>query len=351
MKVLHTVASLQSHNGGPAQSVPGLACALANAGCEVSLWSPDIPEGFVNPSNIRILSSAELPAELFDIVHDHGIWLPVNHKVTRWAKEHTIPRIVSPRGMLEPWSLKHRWLKKKLAWFLYQKRDLRSAIALHATADSEAQNFQKCGLGGETIVLPNGIPIQKNISSPKKEKKAVFLGRIHPKKGLPILVEAWRKVFPDGWKMHVAGPDELNHTQEVRDAVQKAGLSGVWRFHDQLSGGEKTKYLAEAELLILPTYSENFGIVVAEALALGVPVITTTGTPWQRLTTYNAGWWVDPDVDSISRALSEATGLSVEERKLMGVRGAKWVNKEFSWEDIGARMKGEYERVLDGYRS
>lgn len=350
IKVLHTVASLQAHTGGPAKSVPGLSLALAEAGCEVVLWSPDVPAGF-QMDTVRVLSGGELPDEDFDLVHDHGVWLPLNHKVARWSQQRGVPRIVSPRGMLEPWSLKHKWLKKKVAWFLYQRKDLHTAGALHATAESEKESFRSLGLKQSCIISPNGIAACKAEKPVVRQKKAVFLSRIHPKKGLLLLVEAWKELAPIGWTMHVVGPDELGHKAQVMEAVQAANLAEQWHFHEPLHGEEKDQFLAEADLFILPTYSENFGISIAEALSAGTPVITTTGTPWKKLLSHRAGWWVKPEVAALQSALQEAVSLSESELFDMGQRGREWVNAEFSWPQIGKQMMGEYKRFLDGYRT
>lgn len=347
MKILHTIASLHPDTGGPARSVPGLASAAARHGAEIHLWADDLPDSIEAPKGVT-LHRGELPdLPGLDLVHDHGVWLPLNHKVARWATSQNIPRMVSPRGMLEPWAINHNKWKKKVAWWLYQKNDLQSAVALHATAQSEADQFQNLGFHQKIPIIPNGIDLPSVPRPAHSQKTVLFLSRIHPKKGLPMWVEVWKKVAPRDWKMRIVGPDEAGHTEEIRQAVHHAGFAKSWDFEGPLEGEEKLAALSSADLFVLPTYSENFGIVVAEALALGTPVITTTGTPWEGLHTHRCGWWVDPTVDSLAQAFSEA--IQCEERSAMGQRGSQWVREEFAWDAIGQRMIKAYEEILNGH--
>ncbi|MDB4544339.1 glycosyltransferase, partial [Akkermansiaceae bacterium] len=152
---------------------------------------------------------------------------------------------------------------------------------------------------------------------------------------------------PKGWRMRVIGPDEGGHTEEIKRAVEQAWLADQWSFEGSLEGAEKLTALGSAELFALPTYSENFGIVVAEALAAGTPVITTTCTPWQGLLEHNCGWWVDPTCEALAGALESA--LACEDRSQMGQRGAVWVKNEFAWDEIGLRIVAAYRNILHGH--
>lgn len=352
MKVLHTVASLRPETGGPARSVPGLAAAVAQAGAEVSLWSPDV-DGAPSINGVEILEG-ELSEVIrhghgFDLIHDHGLWLPVNHRIAGLASRHGIPRMVSPRGMLEPWALNHRKWKKRAAWWLYQRGDLRSAIALHATADSEAEQFRRLGLKIPVHVIPNGIDLgltTDNRQPATDQRTALFLSRIHPKKGLPMLVKAWSAVRPDGWRLKIVGGGEEGHLEEVKGLVRQADLQDEWEFIGPLEGDEKRVAFSEAQLFVLPTYSENFGIAVAEALDAGLPVITTTGAPWAGLIEHCCGWWIEPELDDLEKVLREATACQSEVLREMGIRGREWVRADFAWQGIGERMLAAYDQLL-----
>ena len=177
-------------------------------------------------------------------------------------------------------------------------------------------------------------------------KTALFLGRIHQKKGLLMLVEAWARVRPQGWRLVVAGPDEAAHKIKVEKAVEEAGLSHVVSFTGPIQGRAKESLMFDASLLVLPTHSENFGMVVAEALAHGLPVLTTTGAPWSGLPKVGCGWWVDVSVDGIAEGLRQATRLEAKSLREMGLRGRKWVETEFSWSSVANQFIASYESLL-----
>ncbi len=352
MRILHTVASLRPETGGPARSVPGLAKASGEQGLEIHVWSPEIPAGYLDMAGFHLhrgtLEDALDEMANPDLIHDHGLWLPVNHRVARVAQQRSIKRLISPRGMLEPWALDHKKWKKRAAWWLYQRRDLQDACMLHATADSEARQFQRLGLTNPVIVIPNGVDLPTPTAHRQPHagpRTALFLSRIHAKKGLPLLVDAWAKVRPAGWRMVVAGPDEDGHRREIETMVAEAGLSASWEFTGPLEGGEKHRIYQQAALFILPTYSENFGIAVAEALSYRIPVITTTGAPWQGLVDQQCGWWVEPQASTIAVALAKATSTEPVELEAMGDRGFEWVKSEFAWAGISKRMADAYESL------
>jgi glycosyltransferase involved in cell wall biosynthesis len=259
--------------------------------------------------------------------------------------------------MLEPWSLGEKKWKKRLAMWLYQRRDLERAVALHATAESEAEQFRRLGFKQPIVVLPNGVDfpakIPPRIRRADGGKTILFLSRIHPKKGLIDLVEAWRKIREGccGWHVEYAGPDSGGHLGEVQERIQKMGLAGDFTYLGDLDDHEKWSAYRSADLFVLPTHSENFGIVVAEALAAGVPVITTKGAPWAELEGIprqdgavpgRAGWWIDIGAEPLAEALREAMGLTDGERCAMGENGRRLVEAKYTWPAVAERMKAAY---------
>ena len=294
MKIFIGATSLRPAYGGPAFSVPRLAVALTEAGAYVGLWSADQSSDLLpcRTAVSRLTGSAAEALDCFgqpDILHDNGVWLPHNHQLARLAREREIPRIVSLRGMLEPWAMQHKRWKKRLAWNLYQFRDLRRASCLHTTAEPEAENARALGLGLPICTIPNGVDLPggcPEFAGPagNKDKRmgfktALFLGRIYPVKGLPMLIEAWRRVRPRDWVLQIAGPDEAGHRSDLERAIANAGLDDVVSFLGPVHGERKRATLLAADLFVLPTHSESFGMVVAEALAHGLPILTTTGAP------------------------------------------------------------------------
>lgn len=360
MRILLSTASFQPEAGGPARSVPQLAAALTEFGLDVGLWAPDgsaVTSALLSESrNITLLDgSAEDAWRRFgrvDVVHDNGIWRGHHRSLACLARRARVARVVSPRGMLEPWALDHKPVRKRLAWVIYQRRLLDSATILHATADNEAEQLARLGLRQPVQIIPNGValPDYGQVMGlrkvPSEKRTCLFLSRIHPKKGLPLLLEAWNELRPSAWKLHIAGPDEAGHRAQLEEMVRKLDLGGAVCFLPPLEGGEKLRALAQADLFVLPTYSENFGIVVAEALAHGCPVVTTHGAPWEELTIEECGWWVPISTKAITDALREATMLSDAARWEMGNRGRNLVARRFSWPGIARAFCGLYEEAL-----
>jgi glycosyltransferase involved in cell wall biosynthesis len=356
MKVFLAVASFQPAYGGPARSVSRLAAALTEAGIEVGVWAPDqsaAATSFLGKHDgLRRLqgTAAEALADFgkTDVIHDNGIWLPHNHRLAGLARAHGIPRVVSTRGMLEPWALNHKRWKKRLAWAIYQKRDIRAAAALHATAAREAEQIKCLKLGAPVYMVPNGVdlPASECLRAPSSgPQTALFLGRVHPVKGLPLLVEAWAKVRPKGWRMKIVGPDEVGHRAAVESLVRRHGLEAAFEFVGELEGDAKRMAYESADLFVLPSHTENFGMAIGEALAHALPVITTHGTPWKLLEAERCGWWVAVSVEGIAAALEDATRRSPEERVAMGARGRAWMEREFAWDSVAAGMLRMYDEV------
>lgn len=358
MRIFIALHSLNPGYGGPAFSVTGLAVALASVGIDVAVWAADhsSPDRSLRPNSRVSWVSGKIGAAMaefgkVDLIHDNGIWRLHNHRLSRISRFYGIRRIVSPRGMLEPWSLRHKKWKKKIALGLYQMRDLASAHLLHATADTEACGFRALGLTNPICIIPNGV----NVSPPRDVsvrdgdiKTALFMSRIHPKKGLPLLIDAWATVRPSGWRLMIAGPDEAGHLSEVKRGVSAAKLENSVIFAGPLFSDAKEEAFRTADLFVLPSYSENFGVVVAEAMAHGVPVLTTTGTPWSILPQKGAGWCVDPTVDGLIYGLKEATACTSERLRNMGAAGRDLAIHEYGWSSIAARFITAYEEVLSG---
>ncbi len=375
MRVIHTVPSLRRSAGGPTRTVTALCRELGRIGVYVDLvtenWITPGADGNLLPPRewvtttlvqahpvpwIRNLRSSAFRVAVRErcelgrpqILHNHGLWLPTNHAAADFARERGLPLIISSRGMLEPWALNHRAWKKRVAWFLYQQRDLRTACVLHATAQPEAESLRRLGLRQPIALIPNGVElfasteVPKPISSPRI---ALFVGRIHPVKGLVVLVDAWSRVRPEGWRMIIAGPDEGGHRAAVEERIRGAGLSADFELIGPVEDAEKAALYRRAELFVLPSFTENFGLAVAEALAAGVPILTTKGTPWAGLVKHRCGWWVELGVDSLGNALEEATRTRREILRDMGDRGRAYAEGTFGWPGIAQEMLGVYRWV------
>lgn len=306
------------------------------------------------PSSAHLIMGS--PAEALrqfgrpDVLHDNGIWLGHHHKLAAIASLKHIPRIVSLRGMLEPWALKHKWSKKQLAWYAYQRRDLRRAKLHHASAEKEAANLEGLRLGVPIRVIPNGMEVapekRRTQGNGRNSRVALFLGRIHPVKGLPMLVEAWKRVNPVGWNLRINGPDEAGHREQVEKAIRATGAEDCISVGEALFGQAKEAALLEADLFLAPSFSESFGMTIAEALGHGLPVLTTTGTPWSVLQERGCGWCVEPSVEGIAQGLREATSAEIETLVEMGCNGRHLVQSEFGWDRVARQFLTTYEELL-----
>jgi len=299
------------------------------------------------------------------IVHDFGIWLPKNHALASVCNDLRIPLVCSTCGALSPWALQHKAWKKRLAWWLYQRKDLSRAALLVATSEQEARDIRRLVPGKNVALVPNGVELPEargqrpEAGDPKSEgrnegagggrKTALFLGRIHPVKGLKNLVEAWHRVRPVGWRCILAGPpEEAGHQTELEVLLRQRNLTSVFEFPGMMEDEQKWALLHEADLFVLPSFTENFGVAAAEALACGVPVIATKGTPWKDLVDHRCGWWVDIGVEPLAEALRNATALTDDERRQMGQRGQQLARDKYSWGHIANQMKSVYRWLLGG---
>lgn len=376
-RILHCLPSLHPKDGGPSGSVARLVDSLArNGAVSVGLLSqtrmsePTVP-GNVSEVERRVVTGTSRAALVLGLpirkelqllqgsfrpalVHGHGIWQPANHWVACAARAWDLPLIIHPRGMLDPWALDQKALKKRLALALFQRRDLETARAFVATSEMECEHLRRLGLRQPVAVVPNGVDVvaRDGVSTrderrPEAHRVALFLSRVHPKKGVLELVQAWSRVTPAGWRLCIAGPDEGGHWKEVSRLVERLGLGTLIEYVGPVEGEQKSERYRRADLFLLPTFSENFGVVAAEALSYGLPVITTRGAPWADLETFRCGWWIETGVNPLVAALREAIALSDHERREMGERGRAYVRR-YDWERIAEQTVALYRWVL-GY--
>jgi glycosyltransferase involved in cell wall biosynthesis len=288
-----------------------------------------------------------------DVIHNHGLWLMPNVRAAEAAASGRAPFVISPRGMLAPAALAFSRLKKRAFWRVLQGRAVRQAACIHATSEQEYQEIRSFGFTNPVAVIPNGIdvpelPVQMTARD-FRERVVLSLGRIHPKKGLGPLVYAWSKVeasFPD-WRLKIVGPPEAGHEDELRALARGLGLTRV-SVDGPVYGGAKTAAYREADLFVLPTLNENFGLTIAEALAAGTPAISTKGAPWSRLQSEGCGWWIDHGVETLAATLAHAMALPRGALKAMGNKGREWMVRDFSWNRVARDMLDVYHWLARG---
>ncbi len=354
MKILMTVDSLCSDQGGPSRSVPGLCRALADLGVSLELWTLQAREvegvtvrGFKSTMEmIRALRRMDVETTF---LHDNGLWRPFNFLTCFAAVQCGMRYAVSIRGMLEPWSLTQSPWKKRLALIAYQRFLLNRATFVHATGFPEAQSIRAMRIKAPIVVQPNGIDIRPDRSMPSVPFQSVlYLSRIHEKKGLEMLFDAWAATGTRGWKLRIAGRGQEKYLASLKARIVDLGIGDQIEWIGEKNDTEKWTYYESSDLFILPSFSENFGIVVAEALSAGVPVITTTGTPWSELEKHGCGLCVPPETHCVVTALKYMLGLSHEDRVQMGLRGKKWMEQDFSWNSIAKGMSASYDMAMKG---
>jgi len=369
---LHVVAGLDAAHGGPSYSVPKLCRSLAEIGADIDLYSV---KGRDHRSNGEISGSyrerqfdwdyervpilralrcssglttaLRAAARRAEIIHDHGIWLLPNVQAGWVAARAQKPLIVSPRGMLAPKALAFSSTKKRIFWQLVQGPAIRDAACFHATSEQEYEEIRAFGLSNPVAVIPNAIDLlipRPHAKGPAdRERTVLSLGRLHPKKGVDHLIRSWAKVegrFPD-WRLRIVGPAEHSYDRVLRRLVSSLDLSRV-SIEGPLYGKLKAAAYCAADVFVLPTLNENFGIAVAEALAAGTPVISTRGAPWAGLESERCGWWIDDGVGPLATALANAMAMSPEALRTMGAHGRNWMVRDFSWDRVAGEMLNVY---------
>ena len=327
MRICHVITGMRKA-AGTSVFCGEVANALAASGHEVAIATASPGERNIYPldSRVRLVSIDSALREDWSLVHIHALWSPVLHKASRLAHRRGVPVVWSVHGMLTKWAMHCKWWKKLPAWWLYQKRDLAASERLHATARSEVEDFRRMGLANAVIVAPLGVrPAGGALNRPtfreRPERILLFVSRVQRKKGLENLIRAWSLVKAAAtpgeslWRVRIVGPDQENHAAELKALCAKLAVAEDFDFAGPRYGDELQREYAAADLFVLPSHSENFGSVVIEALAHGVSVITTKGTPWRELEERKCGWWIDIGVEPLACALKEAMALTDDERR------------------------------------
>lgn len=291
-----------------------------------------------------------------DVVHIHGLWTPWLHRASVAAHQNAAKVVWSTHGMTAPWSLKHKWWKKVLPWYLYQRRDLFRADLIHSTCKRESEWNRSLGFHKQVIV-PLGTRIRPMMegsinAEAKCSKTLLYVGRVYPVKALDRLIAAFAKVVHCGghvsgeWSLRIVGPDQANHMMVLKELVSNLKLDGRIDFVGPKFGESLDSEYISCDGLCLVSHTENFGATVVDAMAFGKPVITSTGTPWQEVLECGAGWWVDNDVDSLAKALYELMSMDVEKRVEMGHAGRKLVEQKYSWSVVAKSLTTAYQNVV-----
>jgi len=273
----------------------------------------------------------------------------------RWAARTRRPYIVAPHGMLDAWALANSAWKKRIAAALFERRHLEGAACLHALCASEADSIRAYGLRNPICIVPNGVDLPAPGSIPATAPWAghgaddrrvlLFLGRLHPKKGLRALLDGWAAAAPANWRLVIAGWDQGGHQAELESQVDRLNLRDAVRFTGPLHGPAKAAAYGHASGFILPSVSEGLPMTILEAWAHGVPVLMTDACNLPEGFAANAAIRIPTDSDGLARSLLHFTAMTDTERIDLGRRGRDLAAGRFQWARIARELLGVYAWV------
>lgn len=382
MRVTHTLAYLGKDKGGIAAAIPPLLEACSNHGPSTEIVSQTWPEeeSVELPGNVysyyvqmatnsKFGYSHELRRVLrqrlvcgADLIHSHNLWMYINYLSAELASSLKKPHLITPHGALEPWALAHSARKKKLARFLFQDRGLKKAACVHALSLPEAVNIRALGVETPIAVIPNGVDLTAYSSLPVRtalvdrfpqladQKLILFLGRIHPKKGLIHLIEAWGRLarrFPE-WHLVIAGPDEVSHRASLERMTRSLDVSSRISFIGMVAGDDKVEVLSACDIFVLPSFSEGFSMAVLEAMACKLPILLTSTCNFHEAAEVGAAVEVSPEAQSVQQGLGSLLEMTDREREEMGMRGNSLVAGKYSWKHVAKELTQVYKWCLGG---
>ena len=366
MQVIQVVPRISEEASGPSYTVPSLTAGLAKIGASVELHVLSAGEQESTEYQIETHPASRFFSRLgisnsmgktlrrkaitANILHNHSLWMMPNVYSGRAVRNTDCRLVVSPRGTLSQRALQQSYWPKRIMWRLCQHDAVRQAACLHATAEHEYLDIRRAGFRQPVAIIPNGIDVPPALSDqPSGPRTLLFLGRIHPIKGLEGLLRAWHSVqasFPD-WEIQIVGPGDSSYIASLKRLAVELNLQRTG-FAGPAYGVEKQAWYRRAELSVLPSWSENFGMSVSESLSHGLPAIATDATPWSGMSTHRCGWWIETGESALTDCLQKSLSKTRSELTEMGQRGRQWMKSEFAWPRISSMMFGTYEWLLGG---
>ncbi len=361
MRLFSIIENLSDEYGGPAVSLPCLLNSLRNEkSIDSVIYSISLSDSEVN-SKIqeyelswkvaplsgwkKLMFSNSLKKSVNNDVRDgdviflNNLWNYPAILAYQVAKAKGAPLIVSVRGSLFDWSLQQGKIRKKIAWILFQRRILQDARVIHVTSEDEYLAVRKLGISTPVALIPHGIDFlnhtseidceiaKANLSLSTSKRYFLFMSRLHKKKGLDALLKVWSKInhlHPE-WELLIAGPDYGNFVDNISEVEQTKYLG-------MLKGSDKANVLSASSFFVLPTHSENFGVVIGEALSAGLPVITTRNAPWGEIESFDCGHLTTLCESDLEKSLRSYLELDKSTLVAKGRRGRDLIRKSYSWE-------------------
>jgi glycosyltransferase involved in cell wall biosynthesis len=374
VKVLHVSPSFYPTMayGGTIRSGYGLCRGLADLGCSVRVLTTD-SDGpgrtleILNDEDVQLDSLRvrychkqfrhSVSFGLLRLLPKYIVWADVVHLTAVYSfptfptlsccRLFQKPIVWSPRGSLQRWDGSTRPIAKSLWESGCCNLALKEKLVLHATSQTEAKQSLSRFPGVRTVVIRNGVDLPRDLrkTDPKEELRMAYLGRLHPIKGIELLLEACSLLGKQSepWHLDIAGAGTLAYVDSLKSKVVELRLQAHVDFLGEVFGEAKADLFASSDVVLAPSHVENFGMSIAEALAHEVPVIASKGTPWEDLEKNRCGLWVDNDPKSLAVAIREIRTMPLRE---MGQNGRRWMEKEFSWHSVSNQMLAVYRECL-----
>jgi glycosyltransferase involved in cell wall biosynthesis len=390
MRIIHIVPSISLIYGGPSQMVLGLAPALAKEGVEVTvittnsngdngqkplnvpLKEPVKQDGYeiiyFNCAPFRrykfsldLLTWLKRHACEFDLAHIHALFSPVSSVAATICRQQKLPYILRPLGTLDPADLRKKKLLKYLYAAIIERQNLAGAAAIHFTSDREAKISSKFGMNTQDLVIPLGVVppkftnqkqeslLRHELGIPGDVPVILFMSRIDPKKGLNLLIPALEKLLTIGCNFHfiLAGtnPQDPDYEKNIISQIQNSPLRSHSTITGFVTGALKTSLLQAADVFVLPSYYENFGIAVAEAMVAGIPVVISNQVHiCHQISESQSGWVGELDVEVLVNLLQTALENPAE-RQRRGLNAQQYALENYSWEAIARQTIEAYQQI------
>ena len=387
IKIAAVIENVANEYGGPANSLPNLLSAI-DSNCDVASTIISTVENdfekneFISRYSIPWIKCKTLgPSKMKyspnlkkclrqlagrgDFLFSNNLWNYPAYISAKVARQSKVPHIISIRGTLYPWSLAQGKIRKKIAWHVFQKEALQSASLVHVTCRSEYEAVRALGITAPIAMIPHGInsedylslpsksEAQRALELPKGKRFILFMSRLHKKKGLDILLSVWpsiAKSFPDCCLL-VAGPDNANYEQKINFLKKQGNISDNLLYLGMLTGKNKLSAFSASEFFVLPTYSENFGVVVGEALAAGLPAITTTGTPWSDISRFDCGKYIELTEKTLKNAIVELLNKSDDNLSAMAENARALIKDRYGWRAQAIKFKEALNYIACGTKA
>ena len=364
MRVLHVTPSVSPLAGGPAVSIPALCDGLATRDCKVTLVAGSDVEYVKINVPFKTFPLKQFPKALrrspemrkwifekckngeFDILHSHNLWGMPTYYPYLSSRKFEIPHVLSPRGTLSDYSLSTGSKLKKAYWHSILKKVMNTAAGFHVTSSDELYDIRKMGVRGPVAIIHNGIEVE-DIGAADAKKQFLYFGRLHQEKGIDVLLKAWKLISlnREKWTLRIVGPSDVEYLSYLKNYIEVNKIHGV-NFGNPVFGKEKFSEYRQSSFFVLPSYTENFGLSVLEALLMRVPAIVNRGAPWSDLNKFNCGWWIDQGPDELASALLLAINTPETERIRMGVAGRELILNKYSIQSSCSMMIEFYEYLL-----